>query len=200
MMRFLSIISLFIAPISVIAQTESKLLFVGHVISDTASFNTAYSPLASDSIRNSQHKIEIRFITNITWSRPEWIILTFDESWSASHHFYKEDNDTLFSIDITQKSNLDTLFVQLVANNIFSLGETDCSVPGKSEFNPQTNTLISHGMGIGDGTCYTLEFKISDCARRYCYCNPAEFSSFYPHVHDLREFANIVTLFERITK
>jgi 5-hydroxyisourate hydrolase-like protein (transthyretin family) len=102
--------------------------------------------------------------------------------------------------DITINTNIETVFSQLLSNNIFSLPDQDSLRTEKYEYNPETNEFIGSGMGVADGICYSIEFKVGDYYRRYNYCNPDDYANFYPQVYELRNFANIFEIFNEWPK
>lgn len=179
-----------------LAQAKEKILFVGDVLSDTTTFHNITNRNAlAPTILKSENKIEIRFITAPSFNYTECLLFTYNDEWSAKHLHFKTGSDFLISEDITPKINLDSVFSELVANNIFSLPDHDSLRTEKYEYIPETNEFIGSGMGVYDGICYAIEFKVGDLYRRYGYCNPDSYAEFYPHVYELRNFANIVELF-----
>ena len=194
---------------AITAQTKDKIIPVGNVIGDTTTIQKHHYRTALKSIMESKYKIEIRFIThplfhptndiNLNYNT-NFTVLTYDNEWSANYYYYKAETDTLIYKDITQKTNIDTIFSNLVLNNIFSLPSDNHLKTEKYEYNLETNELIGSGMGIGDGICYCIEFKVSDRFRRYDFCNPNEYADFYPQIYELRNYANIVKTFKEWTK
>ena len=177
------------------AQTKEKTFYVGDVISDTSTLIENSKRKALTPLLQSKNKIEIRFISSPSFYYTTYLILIYNQEWSAKYYYYKKGTDSLLYKDITNKTNIDTVFSRLVLNNIFSLPDQDSLRTEKYEYNPETNQFIGSGMGIGDGICYYVEFKLGDYYRRYNYCNPDSFADFYPHVSELRNFANIVEIF-----
>ena len=216
--------TIFILIVSALtAQTKDKTLFVGNVISDTTTFRSNGYQTALTSILESKNKIEIRFITSPSSENineyTNYRILTFNEKWSAEYyyykpdtnnlfpkdlhakyHYYKPDTNNLFSKEVNSKIEIDTIFSRLVSNNIFSLPDQASLKTGKYEYIPETNEFIEPIISVTDGTCYYIEFKVGDFYRRYSYCNPDSYADFYPQVHELRYFANIVEIFKEWTK
>lgn len=66
----------------------------------------------------------------------------------------------------------------------------------KYEYNTFTDEIIGSGMAICDGTSYFIEFKVGDQFRRYSYSNPDDYADFFPNEYALRNFANIVNIFD----
>ena len=216
--------AIFILIVSALtAQTKDKTIFVGNVISDTTTFRSNEYRTALTSILKSKSKIEIRFITSPSSENiseyTSYATLTFNKNWNAKYyyykpdttrlfpkdihskyHYYKPDTTHLFSIDINSEIDIDTIFSRLVSNNIFSLPDQASLKTGKYEYNPETNEFTESIMVVTDGTCYYIEFKVGDFYRRYSYCNPHSYADFYPQVHELRNFANIVEIFKELTK
>jgi hypothetical protein len=223
MTRLLTTI-IFILTVSVLtAQTKDKTIFVGNVISDTTTFRSNEYRTALTSILKSKNKIEIRFITSPSSENiseyTSYTILTFNKNWNAKYyyykpdtnnlfpikkwmakHYYKPDTNNLFSKDINAKINIDTIFSQLVSNNIFSLPDQNSLKTGKYTYNPETNEMLGSVLVSNDGTCYYIEFKVGDLYRRYRYCSPYIYADFYPQVYELRKFANIVNIFNEWMK
>lgn len=192
---------MFIIIFSVISgQTNDKTIFVGNIISDTATFISNDYRTGLTTILKSKYKIEIRFIISPSFNSTNYTILTYDKNWSAKHYYYTPETNALLSKDIKSKTTIDTIFSQLVLNNIFSLPDQESLITEKYEYNPETNILIGSGVSVCDGTCYYVEFKVGDQFRRYSYCNPDSYADFYPQVHELRNFANIVEIFTEWTK
>lgn len=182
------------------AQTKDKTIFVGNVISDTTTFSSNDSRSALTSILKSKNKIEIRFITSPSFESPNYTVLTFNNGWSAKYYYHEPDTNKLFSKDICTKIDIDTIFSRLVSNNIFSLPDQRSLKTGKHFYNPETNELTEYRTITVDGTCYYIEFKVGSSYRRYCYCNPDHDADFYPQVHELRSFVNIVEILTALTK
>ena len=176
------------------AQTKEKTLFVGDVLSDTTTFIGISNQKPLKPILKSENKIEIRFISSPSFYHLNYLVLIYNKEWSAKY-YYKTGTDSLLIKDITNKINIDSVFSQLVSNNIFSLPDQDSLRTEKYQYNPETNEFIGSGMGTADGICYYIEFKVGDNYRRYNYCNPDSFADYYPHVYELRNFANIVEIF-----
>ena len=197
--KFLTISAFFLFVSPLIAQTKNKTLFVGNVISDTTTVENNLHYKFLSSILRSKNQIEIRFIPNESFDHTTITILTFNNFWSAKCYSYKTGTDSLISRDITMKTNLDTLFSQLVKNNIFSLPSQENLKTEKYYYNPETNELFGSTMGIGDGICYQIQFKIGDNYRQYEYCNPDDFSEFYSQVYEYKNFVKIVELFKKLT-
>lgn len=197
--------TIFIFLVSVLtAQIKDKTIFVGNVISDKTTFRSNDYQSALTSILESKNKIEIRFITSPSSENineyPNYRILTFNEKWSAKYYYYKPDTNNLFSKDINSNIDIDSIFSRLVSNNIFSLPDQASLKTGKFEYIPETNEFIEPIISVKDGTCYYIEFKVGDFYRRYSYCNPDSYADFYPQVHELRNFANIVEIFKELSK
>ena len=200
-MTRLIVTTIFILTVSALtAQTKDKTIFVGNVISDTTTFRSNDYRTALTPILKSKNKIEIRFITSPSFDYTNYTILTFNKKWSAKYYYYKTATDSLLSKDINAKINIDTIFSRLVSNNIFSLPDQNSLKTKKYEYNPETNEFIGSGMSVSDGTCYYLEYKVGDFYRRYRYCNPDSYADFYPQVYELRNFANIVEIFNEWRK
>jgi len=192
--------AIFILTVSVLtAQTKYKTIFVGNVISDTTTFRSNDYRSALTSILKSKNKIEIRFIASPSFKQPNYIILTYNKKWNAKRFYYKPGTDLLLSKDVNIM-NIDTVFSQLVINNIFSLPDQKSLKKGKYTYNPVTNEFINSVMSSVDGTCYYIEFKVGDLYRRYRYWNPDVYADFYPQVYELRNAANIVKIFNEWIK
>ncbi len=187
---------IFILTASVIrGQEKDKTIFVGNVVSDTASFKNKGNQSPFTSILKSNYKIEIRFTTTPSFDYTNYKVITYDKNWSAKQYYYVSGNKNLLSKDIESKVSIDSVFSRLVLNNIFSLPDQDSLVTEKYEYNLETNEFIGLGMSVCDGACYSIEFKVGDYFRRYVYCNPESYADFYPNVYELRSFANIVNIF-----
>jgi hypothetical protein len=192
---------LFILAVSIItAQTNNKTFHVGNVISDTTTCkDNVYTP-DFPSILKSNNKIEIRFITLPSFEDPSFIILTYNKEWNAKYYYYKKGTKSLLSKDLSNKVNLDTLFARLVINNLFSLPDQDSVKTVNYSYHPETNEFIDLRFDVVDGVGYTIEFKIGNHYRRYGFDNPDDYADFYPQVYELRNFANIVEIFNECLK
>jgi len=182
------------------AQTKEKTFFVGDVISDTTTFVGNSPRKTLTPILKSENKIEIRFISSTSFYQTTYLVMIFNKDWSAKYYYFNTDSDSLLHKDITNKTNIDTVFSRLVSNNIFSLPNQDSLRTVKYEYHPESNEFIGSGMGFCDGICYYIEFKVGNYYRRYSYCNPESYSDFYPHVYELKNFTNIVEIFNEWTK
>ncbi len=204
MTRFLTTAIFILIVSELAAQLNDKTIFVGNVISDTTTFRSNDYQPAMPSIFKSENKIEIRFITspsseNIN-EHTNYTILTFNKKWRAKYYYYEPDTTHLFSIEINSETDIDTIFSQLVSNNIFSLPDQASLKKRKYEYNPVTNEFTESAMVVKDGTSYYIEFKVGDFCRRYGYDNPDTYADYYPQVYELRNFANIVEIFKELTK
>jgi len=181
------------------AQKNDKVLLVGRFVSDTLTIkNNPYRSILP-SITKSKNKVEIRFIST-SFGEETFTILTYNQKWEAKSFYIPFGKDSLFSRSIDQKKDLDTIFSRLVSNNIFSLPDQAIVITDPCTYNPETNELIYSSMGITDGTDYCIEYKVGDCYRRYSYSNPCEYADYFPSVNELRNFANIVSIFSELTK
>ena len=179
------------------SQVESEKFFVGNVIADLSTFNDNDFVNPLPSILDSRHKIEIRFIKEDFLTPSRFIILAYDTSWIAKHYFYDDRTKFLFSMNIKQV-NLNTLFSRLVAHNIFSLPNCDSLRTGNYYYYPKKNELKSSEITVFDGTCYFIEFKISDKFRRYHYWSPDVYSKHYSSSSELKNFTEIVEIFNTL--
>ena len=180
-----------------VAQSKGKTIYVGDIISDTTTFGRDRD---LPSILKSKNEIELRFIKFPSFDYTSYTVMTFDKEWKAKHYYYNPGKDSLLSKNIIGKMDVDSVFSQLVSNNIFSLPDQNSLRTVKYTYDPETGTLAGTGMSVNDGTCYCIEFKVGDLYRRYMYCNPEDYKDFYTHVHELREFSNIVKIMEDFIK
>lgn len=179
-----------------LAQNESKRFYLGNILSDTTTLSKEQygSPLTS--ILNSSNKIEIRFIKSSGRYHTSYTVLSYANKWEVKEYDYDYKTKSTTSTDLTNKVNPDSLFDKLVSFNIFSLPDQDRLVLDKYEYDLESDELIGHGMAIGCGaTCYYIEYKVGSYFRRYSFCNLEAYVEFCPHVHELKDFNGIVTVF-----
>lgn len=192
------IILFFVSAIN--AQTQDKTLFIGDIFSDTTTLQSSYIDKAFTPLLKSENKIEIRFISYPAFELSNYLILTYNEDWSVKYYFRETETDSLSWTDLTQKTNIDSVFSLLVSNNIFSLPDHDSLKTVKYEYNTETNQINGSGTDVSDGIYYSIEFKVGNMYRRYGYSNPDVFAAFYPYDNQLRNFVNIVDLFNEFLK
>lgn len=200
MRQFITLILTIFSVSILTAQTETKSFYVGDIISDTNTFSNKPYRKTLPPLLKSKNKIEIRFITSPSFYSTNYVVLIYSEEWSAKYYYHKPGVDSLLSREITKNINIDTLFSKLVSNNIFSLPDQDSLRTEKFEYFPTNIEVVGSGMGVADGICYYIEFKIGNYFRRYNYCNPDIYANFYPQVHQLRNFTNIVEIFKELPK
>lgn len=170
--------------------------YVGNVVSDTTSFREErihYNGLSS--VLTSTYSIEIRFTEH--WFRGfRTVVLFYDTAWQVKSCSYDYRNGVEDKNWIAgQKDSLDSLFAVLAANDVFGLPNDNELSFGKNYFNPKTGDLTGEGIGVGCGSYYVIEFKITDQYRRYHFSNPEVFAEFYPNVREFRNYAEIVRIF-----
>lgn len=182
------------------AQTEVKTFELGNVISDTLTFRNYQFRSDLAPILKSTNKIEIRLKTEPSFEYSNYIILSYTNRWSVTYYYYKPDSNILFSRILTPKVDLDSIFGRLVSNNVFSLPDQSDLKTNKFVYIPETDEMGGPEINVLDGTCYILEFKVSENYRRYIYYNPEIYADFYPLVYELRNFTNIVGIFNELTK
>jgi hypothetical protein len=91
-------------------NAQSREVFLGKVLSDTASFRLlsvpGFSSLHLPDIRESKHFVEIRFHRLSPWHNVNkypahfYVVITYDTLWQGQTYYYQYSNDTL---SISQK-------------------------------------------------------------------------------------------------
>lgn len=191
---------IFICSIKIsIAQDAEKGFFVGNVISDSSSCQGDRSRFGLVPILKSEYAIEIRFI-HAGFRSFSGVVLYYDSLWAVKTQSYDFNSRTINSNVKEVKRNLDSLFSELVSNNIFSLPDQSDLTLEKYYYNPKTNEFIGEGMGVGCGSDYIIEFKIGDNYRRYHCSAPELFAEFYPGVSELKNYERIVQIFDALIK
>ncbi|WP_300665398.1 hypothetical protein [Fluviicola sp.] len=181
------------------AQETEKSFFVGNVISDTSSCKDDGYRFGLTSILKSEYPIEIRFI-NSGFRGFSGAVLCYDSVWSVKIKSFDFRLNAMNWKIKEETRNLDSLFSELVSHNIFSLPDQSDLKMKRYYYNPKTGEFIGEGMGVGCGAHYTIEFKIGDWYRRYSCSSPEAFAEFYPNVHELKDYVNIVRIFEVLIK
>lgn len=182
-----------------IAQETEKGFLVGKVVSDTSSCKDDRYSFGLNSILKSEYPIEIRFISS-GFRGFSGAVLYYDSLWLVKIRPFEFRSNMMGWKTKEEIRNLDSLFAELVVNNIFSLpNQSDLNME-KYYYNPKTDEFIGEGMGVGCGAGYIIEFKIGDKYRRYNCSNPDLFAEFYPNVHELKNYVTIVLIFETLIK
>ncbi len=194
MLKFALLTTFFLAFFEAKSQNEDKLIYVGNVVSDTLSLADQIYPNISPPIQQSTNKIEIRFIGSASFQETTYTIFSYNDIWSATYH-YQSTNSIWLSKNLEVNPN-DSVFYKLAVNNIFSLPDQDSLSYSTEKYDPETNQIIGHGIGLFHGTSYIIEFKVGDNYRRYRYHNPEIQANFHQHVNELRNFVVIVELFK----
>lgn len=184
---------------NVTAQESEKGFFVGDIISDTFSCKDDRYGFGLTSILKSEYPIEIRFI-NSGFRGFSGAVLYYDSVWSVKVRPFDFRLNAMNWEIKEETKNLDSLFSELVSNNIFSLPDQSDLKMERYYYNPKTNEFMGEGMGVGCGAHYIIEFKIGDWYRRYSCSNPELFAEFYPNVHELKHYENIVQIFGALIK
>lgn len=171
------------------AQDAEKGFYVGN------SCQGDKSRFGLDPILKSEHAIEIRFISAGSRSF-SGVVLYYDSLWTVKTQSYDFISRTINSNIKEVRRNLDSLFSELVSNNIFSLPDQRDLPLEKYYYNPKTDEFIGEGMDVGCGFDYIIEFKIGDKYRRYHCFNPELYAEFYPGVSELKNYERIVQIFD----
>lgn len=182
-----------------IAQEAEKGFLVGNVISDSSSCKDDGYSYGLPSILKSEYPIEIRFISS-GFRGFSGAVLYYDSRWLLKIRPFEFGSNMTGWKTKEETRNLDSLFAELVANNIFSLPDQSDLNMEKYYYNPKTDEFIGTGMDVGCGSNYILEFKIGDKYRRYDCSNPDLFAEFYPGVYELKNYMHIVQIFETLIK
>ncbi|MNU46037.1 hypothetical protein D3C71_348910 [compost metagenome] len=201
MIKFTLLLVLIFSGKFLLAQeTEVEKGFpVGNVISDTSSCRDLKYNYGLTSILKSEYAIEIRLI-NSGSNGFNGVVLYYDSLWSVKIRPFESRSNNFSWKRKDEMIDLDSVFSELVSNNVFSLPNQSDLTLGKYYYNPKTNEFIGEGMGVGCGAHYTIEFKIGDWYRRYSCSNPEVFAEFYPNVPELKNYANIVQIFDALIK
>jgi hypothetical protein len=69
----------------------------------------------------------------------------------------------------------------------------------KCFYDPATNEISSSKMVVGDGSSYVIDFKIGKLVRRYSFSNPESYTNYFPLIHELKCYTNIVNIFNELT-
>jgi hypothetical protein len=179
-----------------LAQNESKRFFLGNILTDTTTLSREQYGSPLNPILTSSNNIEIRFIKSSGRNHTSYIVLSYMNKWEVKEYDYDYKTKSTTSTDLTNKVNADSLFDKLVSFNIFSLPDQDSLVLEKFEYDLESNELMGQGIGFGcGGTCYYIEYKVGSYFRRYSFCNLEAYVEFCPHVHELKDFNGIVTVF-----
>ena len=129
-----------------------------------------------------------------------YTVLTFDKKWTAKSFYFDPSTDSIISKKVDIKINLDTVFSNLVLNNIFSLPDQNSLQLKKLTYLTESNQFLEEGMGDNHVYYSYIEFKIGDCYRHYQYHDVHDFANYYSQVHEFKKFVNIVTIFNRLIK
>lgn len=176
-------------------QTKENTLYLGRVVSDLNSLENNDSYAARfKSILRSKNLIEIRCFYSDEFVK----ILAFDSiKWTAQ--LIKINKDSSLTIkNVNPNIKLDSVFSQLVENNIFyipdiwKIGMEDCTLDITKKEMWCRDNVISDGWGC------LIEFKVMDEYRRYVISNPETYAKDYPKVNELKNYVNIVELFRQL--
>lgn len=176
---------------------KTKKIFVGQILSDTLTIEnrSQYDNLLK-SILKSQSQIELRFTIAPSFDNEVCFVIRFDSSWTAQKIAFDSKSKKYISINLISKIPIDEFFNNLVLLNIFSI--PDQGKIQTQEWTLENDGLSAPGVAITDGTCYKVEFKVSDKFRSYLYCNPISYYKYYPRNYYLRDMADIVRQFDQL--
>jgi hypothetical protein len=183
--------------------SQGKALFVGEI--DGAILGSfkreeiiLYPQFKFPPISTSEHRIEIRLYQ---WGFPMMhvicTIFTYDTSFSRNVYsipFYPESGDKPEQI-ASSKTNLDSVFSEMVKAGIFSIRAVDRYEIKKSYHPMYVNSSGLDTTGtitVSDGPNYFLEFKVDKYYRQEIFDNPEAFSEYYRDNQMLRRQKEIV--------
>ncbi|NUY82344.1 hypothetical protein HUK80_15675 [Flavobacterium sp. MAH-1] len=187
---------LFWATLSNAQNIEDK-LFLGTVISDTLTNKTNSFKEYLNPIVDSKNKIEIRFQIYPSTRSVESVVIYYDGLWRAYKYQYDKYDGKIDKRAI-ERENLDEVVNRLISENIFSLKNQSELKLSNDFIDLRTGEEQTQLMGAVDGTIYFIEFKVGTKFRAYSYTNAEGFSTGFPHVQDLRQFANIVKIYKEL--
>ncbi|MCU0432560.1 MAG: hypothetical protein MUC87_03775 [Bacteroidia bacterium] len=190
------IIAMFILALSGKLCAQENMLPLGNVIFDTTTFYKRNYNLTPKSIFHSSNKIEIRFERWSSFDKPSFLILAYNNSWTAYHYYVKKGSDSLVCDTLHPSVNLDTLFSQLVKKHVFSLPDQKKLEMNDYYYDIVTGEIMGRGGGVIDGVTNIVEFKIGDnLFRRYTFSHPEYYSEIYTGVPELKDYMAIEALF-----
>src|ERR1700733_8222768 len=105
MTRLITTVVFVLTVLTANAQYKDNEIFIGNLVSDTATFKNNDYRKALPSILKSKNKIEVRFIESPSFAYTSYIVLSFDKKWTANYFYYKPGKDSLLRKDITKKAN-----------------------------------------------------------------------------------------------
>ncbi len=180
------------------AQTKTKTMDLGHIISDSTSINKDLgAKLGLGSINASSSVIEIRLYSNIGFPGTQCLVLQYDKTWKATK--YKLDaKDAVVKSTLKPAGGIDAIAKAVIANNVFSLPTQSAINSGRNMLDLSDNEIMSVQVDMSDSPCYYLQFKVSTSSREYKYCDPKSYASFYKGQHEYTDFANILKAFARL--
>lgn len=186
-------------PFTTIKKKDS-VIYLGNIVADSSTLIKAVNLFEPRSILESKNQIEIRLINCTDPYVKEYFILSCLNGWKTSCNmgsYYENRKPKLKELN---PSFLDSLFAQLVSENIFSLLDDSEIQVGKCTLEKGKKDVLCWGKSISHGTNYAIEFKVGKQFRRYTYSNHAELLDFYPESKELQSFTKIVTLMEELVE
>jgi len=194
--RHIILIFFSIFSFSTYGQKDKK-IFVGQILSDTLTIeNKSHYNSLLKSILKSQSQIELRFTIAPSFDNEVCFIIRFDSSWTVKKIAFDPLSKKYILMPFISQIPIDKFFNNLVLYNIFSI--PDQSKIQTQEWTLENNGLSAPGMAVTDGTCYKVEFKVSDMFRSYLYCNPISYFKYYPRNYNLHDMADIVRQFDEL--
>lgn len=176
---------------------KGKKIFVGQILTDTLTIENKpqYNNLLN-SILKSQSQIELRFTIAPSSKKEVCFVIRFDSTWTVQKITFDSESKNYISTRFISKIPIEKFFNNLVESNIFSIPDQDkIQTP---EWTLENDDLSALHVSIADGTCYKVEYKVSDKYRSYLYCNPIIYSKSYPRNYYLRDMVDIVKQFDKL--
>jgi hypothetical protein len=185
-------------------QTSIAGISVDNFLGDSinSSPNTAFNTrIKLCQIDNSPAKVDIRLYRLHSLSNTKTLHrITLDgTSWKAV--VYEEFNNPIKIIKrkLTAKPSFDSLFLRLLSHNILTLpNQTDLEKKMTKDVQVDKQGNVSERkMIVVDGEGYTIEIKFHDKFRVYQFDNPEIYSKFYDQVSELKDYLDIVQVFNK---
>ena len=174
---------------------------IGLVLSDSASILFKASCWRGmNPIIDSKNKIEVRFynLSKHVGADGPVIILSYHNTWEVKG--LNVSFGDVEQLEMNTTISLDSIFSELVKNNIFGLPNWSELIHGKELYNPGSDKFIKVQSFISDRLCYCLEYKVGNRFRRYAYCNPEDFAQLPRPNHNRLDFVRITELFGELVK
>lgn len=182
----------------VTAQSKSKTMDLGNIVSDPNSVNADLAAkFGLAPVNASPAAIEIRLYSNIGFPGAQCIVLQYEKVWKAVKYKLNAKDSAIRTV-LKPVAGIETIARSVMGMNVFALPSQKALNAGNYKLDLATGQVKPTAMTVSDGACYMLQFKAGDSSREYSYCDPKAYAAFYKGQREYTDFAAILKAFSKL--